>query len=269
MTSTSDRNGSGGRGDNPCLRLIAVPGVPMVRPGDDLAALVAAAMRREDCAPRTGDVVVVAQKIVSKAEGRYVDLGTVQPSPRAWELAEETQKDPRIVEVILSESARVVRSRPGLLICEHRLGFVMANAGVDRSNLEPDDAAERVLLLPREPDTSAAALRERLMAEFGVELALVISDSFGRPWRLGTVGVAIGAAGLPSVLDLRGRPDLSGRLLEVTEVGLADEIASAASLLMGQANEGRPVVLVRGLRWAAPARPASAIARPAAEDLFR
>ena len=251
------------------VQLFGISGVPLMRPGDDLAAVLAAALRRSGSDPATGDILVIAQKIVSKAEGRYVELATVHPSPRAFALAEETHKDPRIVEVILSESRRVVRSRPGLLICEHRLGFVMANAGVDRSNLDPD-GAERVLLLPRDPDASAEALRARLTAEFGTELAVVINDSFGRPWRLGTVGVAIGAAGLPSVLDLRGKPDLFGRPLEVTVVGLADEIAAAASLVMGQADEARPVVLVRGLD---PARaqplPATAIVRLAAEDLFQ
>lgn len=251
------------------LRLWSLPDIPRVRPGDDVAALILAAMTRNAIAPQSGDVFVVAQKIVSKAEGRYVDLAAVVPSPRAWELAEQTHKDPRFVEVILSESRRVVRARPGLLICEHRLGFVMANAGVDRSNLDPREGAERVLLLPRDPDTSAAALRSRLMAEFAVDLAVVINDSFGRPWRVGTVGVAIGAAGLPAVLDLRGRPDLAGRSLEVTVVGLADEIASAASLLMGQADEARPVVLLRGLSWTGPAQPAADMVRPAAEDLFR
>jgi coenzyme F420-0:L-glutamate ligase/coenzyme F420-1:gamma-L-glutamate ligase len=255
--------------ERPSLRLFPLGDIPLVRPGDDLASLIVSAVKRNHLALAPRDIVVVAQKIVSKAESRYVDLATVHPSPRACELAEETLKDPRLVEVILSESRRVVRARPGLLICEHRLGFVMANAGVDRSNLDPREGAERVLLLPRDPDTSAAHLRARLLAESGVDLAVVINDSFGRPWRVGTVGVAIGAAGLPSLLDLRGRPDLSGRPLEVTVVGLADEIASAASLLMGQADESRPVVLIHGLAWTAPAQPAAAIVRPAAEDLFR
>ena len=251
------------------LELFALSGVPLVLPGDDLAALIATALRRGGPMPRRGDVLVVAQKIVSKTEGRYADLATVRPSPRALALAEETQKDPRVVEVILSESTRVVRSRPGLLISEHRLGFVMANAGVDRSNLGPDDGTERVLLLPYDPDASAAVLRARLMAEFGVNLAVVINDSFGRAWRLGTVGVAIGAAGLPSIVDLRGHPDLFGRNLEVTVIGFADEIAAAASLIMGQADEARPVVLVRGLDWTEAALPAAAIVRPPSEDLFR
>lgn len=251
------------------LGLFALSEVPLVAPGDDLASLIAASLRRGGPMPKPRDVLVVAQKIVSKAEGRYVDLATVQPSSRALQLAEETQKDPRAVEVILSESVRVVRSRPGLLVCEHRLGFIMANAGVDRSNLAPRDGTERVLLLPRDPDASAEALRARLMAEFDIDMAIVINDSFGRPWRLGTAGVAIGAAGLPSIVDLRGHPDLFGRTLEVTVIGFADEIAAAASLIMGQADEARPVVLVRGLGWSGAALPAASIVRPPSEDLFR
>ena len=248
------------------LELIAVPGIPMVQAGDDLAALIADGLARADLVTRPGDVLVVAQKVVSKAEGRMVDLASVTPSPRAIALAEEVQKDPRLVELILSESVRVVRARPGLLIVEHRLGFVMANAGVDRSNVAPpqDGTEERVLLLPCDPDASAEALRARL----GVPV--VINDSFGRAWRRGTVGVAIGAAGLPALLDLRGRPDLFGRRLEVSITGFADEIAAAASLVMGQGAEARPVVLVRGLEWdGAPPSRATDLVRPAAEDLFR
>jgi coenzyme F420-0:L-glutamate ligase/coenzyme F420-1:gamma-L-glutamate ligase len=212
---------------------------------------------------------VVAQKIVSKAEDRSVDLATVVPSPRAVALGAEIGKDPRLVEVLLRESVRVVRSRPNLLIVEHRLGFVMANAGVDQSNVAPQDGVHRVLLLPRDPDASAEALRARLAERFGVPLAVIINDSFGRAWRRGTVGVAIGAAGLPALVDLRGRPDLFGRILEVSIIGFADEIAAAASLLMGQADEARPVVLVRGLDWTGPATAGREMLRPAAEDLFR
>jgi coenzyme F420-0:L-glutamate ligase / coenzyme F420-1:gamma-L-glutamate ligase len=251
------------------LQLSAVRGLPLVKHGDDLARLIAAALARNDIAPRPGDVVVVAQKIVSKVEGRLVDLATVAPSPRAIELAAETGKDPRLVEVILSESVRVVRARPGLLIVEHRLGFVMANAGVDRSNVAAADGAERVLLLPEDPDASAAALHGALHALTGAAVAVIINDSFGRPWRRGTVGVALGAAGVPALLDLRGRPDLFGRPLEVSVVGFADEIAAAASLLMGQADEALPVVLVRGLDWAVPGSAAASIVRPSGEDLFR
>jgi len=251
------------------LQLWALPGLPMVRPGDDLAGLIGAALVHGGLTPCAGDVVVVAQKIVSKSEDRSVDLATVVASPRAVALGAEIGKDPRLVEVVLGESVRVVRSRPNLLIVEHRLGFVMANAGVDQSNVAPPDGVHRVLLLPRDPDASAEALRARLAERFGVPLAVIINDSFGRAWRRGTVGVAIGAAGLPALLDLRGRPDLFGRILEVSIIGFADEIAAAASLLMGQADEARPVVLVRGLDWTAPATAARELLRPAAEDLFR
>jgi coenzyme F420-0:L-glutamate ligase / coenzyme F420-1:gamma-L-glutamate ligase len=211
----------------------------------------------------------VAQKIVSKAEGRYVDVAAVQPSERAIALAAEVDKDARFVEVVLSEAKRVVRHRPGLLIVEHRLGFVMANAGIDHSNVSSEDGVERVLLLPQDPDGSARALREYLAGVFGRRIAVIISDSFGRAWRKGTVGVALGAAGLPSLIDLRGHPDLFGRELLVTETGFADEIAAAAGLLMGQADEGVPIVLVRGLGWSAPEMPAAALIRPAEHDLFR
>src|SRR5256886_12747398 len=216
----------------------------MVRPGDDLARLMIGACENNALAPADGDVIVVAQKIVSKAEGRYVDLAKIHPSPRAVSLAAEVDKDPRLVEVILAESRRVVRQRPGVLIVEHRLGFIMANAGVDRSNVEPAAGKEYVLLLPSDPDRSAAALLARFDARFGRRLGVIIADSWGRPWRHGTVGVALGAAGLPVVLDLRGRRDLFGQELRVTQTGFADEIASAASLLMGQANEALPAVLV-------------------------
>jgi coenzyme F420-0:L-glutamate ligase/coenzyme F420-1:gamma-L-glutamate ligase len=251
------------------LEIRALPNIPIVQPGDDLGALIAVALEKAGIAPHAGDVLVIAQKIVSKAEGRIVDLATVIPSPRAVALAAEVQKDPRVVEVILSESTRVVRSRPGVLIMEHRLGFVMANAGVDQSNVGPLDGVHRLLLLPRDPDASAALLHEQLVARTGVKLAIVINDSFGRAWRHGTAGVAIGAAGLPTLVDLRGQQDLFGRVLEVSMVGYADEIAAAASLVMGQAAEAQPVVLVRGLAWTAPSANAAALIRPAKEDMFR
>jgi len=220
-------------------------------------------------APEDGDVLVVAQKIVSKAEGRYVDVSAVQPSQRAIALAAEVDKDPRFVEVVLSESKRVVRRRPGLLIVEHRRGFVMANAGIDHSNVAAGVGTAQVLLLPVDPDGSAQALRRHLMDVFRIGLGVIISDSFGRPWRKGTVGVALGAAGLPAFVDLRGRRDLFGRELLVTETGFADEIAAAAGLLMGQADEAVPMVLVRGLAWSAPDLPAAALVRLAEHDLFR
>ncbi len=249
------------------LELTALPGIPMVREGDDIAALLVRALGSKEL--RSGDVIVVAQKIVSKAEGRSIDLATVTPSAEAIRLATEVGKDPRLVEVILSESVRVVRRRPNLIIVQHRLGFVMANAGVDQSNVAPTDGVHRVLLLPRDPDASAEALRQKLQQHYGVALGVVISDSFGRAWRRGTCGIAIGAAGLPSLIDLRGQPDLFGRTLEVSIIGFADEIAAAASLLQGQAAEAQPTVLVRGLTWAAPAVPAAVLVRSPEEDLFR
>jgi coenzyme F420-0:L-glutamate ligase/coenzyme F420-1:gamma-L-glutamate ligase len=251
------------------VTMMGLAGIPLVQPGDDLGAITVAALRSNGLVPEQGDVLVVAQKIVSKAEGRYVDVATVQPSERAIALAAELDKDPRFVEVVLSESKRVVRHRPGLLIVEHRLGFVMANAGIDHSNVEAEDGVERVLLLPVDPDGSAQAMQQYLIGAFGVGPGVIISDSFGRAWRKGTVGVAIGAAGLPALVDLRGRPDLFGRELLVTETGFADEIAAAAGLLMGQADEAVPMVLVRGLAWSAPDRPAGFLIRPAEHDLFR
>jgi coenzyme F420-0:L-glutamate ligase / coenzyme F420-1:gamma-L-glutamate ligase len=243
--------------------------ISLVQPGDDLGAITVEALRANGLIPEENDVLVIAQKIVSKAEGRLVDVARIQPSERAVALAAEVDKDPRFVEVVLSETKRVVRYRPGLLIVEHRLGFVMANAGIDHSNVGPKDAGERVLLLPADPDGSAEALRQHLKGVFGVEIGVIISDSFGRAWRKGTVGVALGAAGLPALVDLRGHPDLFGRELLVTETGFADEIASAAGLLMGQADEAVPMVLVRGLAWSAPNVPAAALIRPAEHDLFR
>jgi coenzyme F420-0:L-glutamate ligase / coenzyme F420-1:gamma-L-glutamate ligase len=251
------------------LEVIALEGLPLIGAGDDLAERIASALARNDVGLRASDVLVVAQKIVSKAEGRMVDLATVAPSAKALQLAAEVDKDPRLVELILSESVRVVRARRGVLIVEHRLGFIMANAGVDQSNVAPAGGPSRALLLPKDPDASAGALRRGLKARTGIDIAVVINDSFGRPWRQGTAGVAIGAAGLPALMDLRGRPDLFGRKLEASVVGFADEIAAAASLVMGQADEATPVVLIRGLSWSAPESTAASLIRPSNEDLFR
>jgi coenzyme F420-0:L-glutamate ligase/coenzyme F420-1:gamma-L-glutamate ligase len=249
-------------------QLLALGGIPVVQPGDDLAAIIADALAREGVGLQNGDVVVVAQKIVSKAEDRFVTLATVTPSARATEIARETGKDPRLIEVILSESKRVVRTRRDLIIVEHRLGIVLANAGVDQSNVG-GEGSDRVLLLPRDPDASARALRDVLAARYKCDIAVVINDSVGRAWRRGTVGIALGAAGLPSLLDLRGQPDLFGRQLRSSIVGLADEIAATASLMMGQADEGRPVVLIRGLSLPDDDTPAQSLVRPEQEDLFR
>ena len=251
------------------LEVVALTGLPLIKAGDDLVEMIAASLKQNGVEPRAQDVLVVAQKIVSKAEGRMVDLATIKPSAQAVALAGDVDKDPRLVEVILSESVRVVRARRNVLIVEHRLGFIMANAGVDQSNVGPMDGVQRVLLLPKHPDRSAAALRNGLTVKTGIDLAVVINDSFGRAWRQGTAGVAIGVAGLPALIDLRGRPDLFGRTLEVSVIGFADEVAAAASLVMGQADEAAPVVLIRGLRWSAPESTATSLIRPSNEDLFR
>lgn len=253
------------------LTLQALRGIPLVAPGDDLCTLIKAALDRSAVTLGDGDILVVAQKIVSKAEGRMVDLRKVTPGLESRRVASITGKDARLVEVILGESRAVIRLKPGVLITEHRRGWIMANAGVDASNVGSADGAENVLLLPDNPDASAAALREQLHAQAEALVGIVISDSFGRPWRLGTSGVALGAAGIASLWDRRGDRDLFGRELKVTELALADELATAAALVQGQADEGRPVVLVRGCEEAVsrPALPASVLLRPAEEDLFR
>lgn len=251
------------------LRLVALSDFPQVASGDDLAAFTAAALKRADLQLRAGDVLVYAQKVISKAEGRRIDLAEVVPGPQAIELSQTVQKDPRLVELVLRESRRVVRAAPDVLIVEHRLGLIMANAGIDQSNVADPASGEFALLLPEDPDASAARLRDRLHTLTGFAPGVVISDSFGRPWRVGTVGVAIGCAGVAATLDLRGETDLFGRPLRVTVVGHADEIASAASIVMGQASEAQPVVLVRGLTVHAKHQPAAALIRPGQQDLFR
>lgn len=250
------------------LILTALPGLPLVRPGDDLATLTTAGLKRAELSLEDGDVLVVAQKIVSKAEGRLVDLAAVEPSPAAQELAEQVEKDPRVVELVLAESNKVLRTRPGLMVVEHKLGFVCANAGIDRSNIDASDE-EYVLLLPEDPDGSARALRAALEQEHGARIGVLIVDSHGRAWRMGTVGVAIGVAGFPALLDRRGEPDLFGRKLEITEIGLADEVSAAASILLGQGDESRPVVHLRGLPYPLREGSLEEILRPEQEDLFR
>lgn len=250
------------------VSLTALEGIPLVGPGDDLASMIATGLCQAGILPIDGDVVVVAQKIVSKAEGRFVDLVDVVPSERAKELAAVVHKDPRLVEVILSESTEVVRCRKDVLVVAHRQGWVMANAGVDQSNVGPV-GTQRVLLLPERPDASAAALKRCLDTRFGVQLAVIINDSFGRPWRQGVVGVALGAAGLSSLVSLVGVRDLFGRKMQVTEVAVADQLADAASLMMGQAAEGIPAVHVRGRLPFGESLPASVLIRPKEMDMFR
>ena len=251
------------------VTLTPLAGIPLVGEGDDVARLVGDAIDAAGIAPADFDVIVVTQKIVSKAQGRRVRLADVEPSPRAIELAASLDKDPRMVEVVLAESNAVVARGHGVLITEHRSGHVMANAGVDRSNVNHSGDDEAVLLLPLDPDASAAQLRHALEARFGCRLAVVISDSAGRAWRNGVVGLAIGAAGLPSLIDLRGAPDLFGEPLKVTLNGFADQIASAANLVAGEADEGTPAVHVRGLAWSDAPAPARALVREREFDLFR
>lgn len=255
------------------LEIRALPGVPLVGTGDDLGALILEALARGELILRDGDVIVVASKLVSRAEGRFVDLRTVEVSARAEELARETEKDARLVELVLRETREISRKRRGALVVCHHLGFITADAGIDRSNAVPLDAPEGsgpwALLLPEAPDASAAALRRRLEQASGASIGVVISDSFGRPFRLGTVGVAIGVAGLLPVWDRRGEPDLFGRRLEHTFTALADQVAAAADLVAGQAAERRGVILVRGLSFEAGEHSAAELCRPLAQDLYR
>ena len=247
------------------LELIALSDMPLVAAGDDLAELIADALQRSDTQLDDHDVLVVAQKIVSKAEGRLVDLATVVPSEQARRRARQTGKDPRLVELILRESVRVVRQTDSLIITENTIGIVMANSGVDQSNIE----AGHALLLPEDPDRSAVTLRQQLMQRLSKTVGVVIADSMGRAWRKGIVGHAIGVAGVQALVDLRTSLDLFGRALRVTQIGLADEIASAATVVMGQGGEGRPVVLVRGFGGFDQPTNARELVRDKDRDLFR
>ena len=253
------------------LTLTPLPGIPLVHPGDDLVRMIEAALGRAGISLQDGDILALASKIVSKAEGRLVNLVQVTPSSRALELAAQIEKDPRLVELILQESRAVLRTRPGTIIVEHRLGFVCANAGIDHSNVagQGDERAEWVLLLPEDPSESARRIRAGLEAQAGVRLGVLIIDSHGRAWRQGTVGVAIGLSGMPGLVDLRGYPDLFDYTLRITQLGAADELAAAASLMMGQAAEGTPAVHVRGFPY--PLREGSfdELLRPREQDLFR
>ena len=259
------------------LRLIALPGVPLVREGDDLCDIIINALAHCGEALRDGDILVVAQKIVSKARGRYVDLNTIKPSARAVEISQTVEKDARLIELILRESTEVLRVRRDVIVVVHRLGFVMANAGIDFSNVDRSDVdrtdvdnnteQSRALLLPLDPDAECEQLRCDISKLSGADIGVVMNDSHGRAWRNGTVGVAIGASGVETLADMRGKPDLFGRAFRITQVGIADEIAAAASLLMGQSDEGAPLVLMRGLRTGH--GKAADLIRPKEIDLFR
>jgi coenzyme F420-0:L-glutamate ligase/coenzyme F420-1:gamma-L-glutamate ligase len=250
------------------ISIIPLDRIDEVAAGADLAMLIATALDAQRARPEAHDILVVTQKIVSKAESRMIDLRAVKPRPQAIAIAEQTRKDRRLVELVLAESSDVVRAVPNVLITRHRTGHVMANAGIDRSNLGPGNE-ERALLLPADADRSARLLHAALAPRWPGPLGVVVSDSFGRPWRNGVVNVAIGAAGLPALIDRRGELDRDGRSLEVTMVALADMVASAAGLATGEAAEGVPTAIVRGFRWDAPELPARALVRPASEDLFR
>lgn len=249
------------------LTMTALPGIPMIEKGDDLVKILLQSLEKAQIKLQDGDILVVAQKIISKAEGRKFNLADVTPSPEALALAAETEKDPRLLELILRESQSVVRKRPGLVITEHNLGFISANAGIDHSNVEGTD--EWVLLLPEDPDASADMLRAGLEQASGARVGVLVIDSHGRAWRVGTVGVTIGLSGLPGVVDLRGEKDLCGYELVATIVGAADELAAGASLLMGQVAEATPVVHVRGFPY--PLRDARLpeLIRERETDLFR
>ena len=251
------------------LSLRALGDVPFIQKGDDLTEVIVKAVADNGLTLEGGDVVLMAQKIVSKAEGRTIELRDIVARPEAVEIAGKSDKDPRVVELILQESTEVLRVRPGAVIVQHRLGFVAANAGIDQSNIGNSGDDDKVLLLPLDPDGTCARVRGELKARTGLDIAVVIIDSIGRAWRNGTIGTAIGVAGIAGLLDLRTRPDLYGRPLKTSELGLADELASAASLIMGQANEGRPIVLARGLTDGRREGTARELIRPKEMDLFR
>jgi coenzyme F420-0:L-glutamate ligase/coenzyme F420-1:gamma-L-glutamate ligase len=253
------------------LTLIPLQYIPIIHHGDNLVELVLSSLEKSSLALEDQDILVFAQKIVSKAEGRSMNLVTVTPSPRAIELGAQVDKDPRLVELVLCESREVLRTRPGTIIVEHRLGFVCANAGIDHSNVAGagDSGEEWVLLLPADPDRSAEELRRGIQSRTGKRIGILVIDSHGRAWRNGTVGVAIGLAGLPGVEDMRGRPDLFDFKLRITQVGVADELAAAASLVMGQAAEGTPVVHVRGFPYPLREGSLGELIRPKDQDLFR
>ncbi len=248
----------------------AVPGIGLMEPGDDLATYIVDGLGELERDLEDGDIVVIAQKVISKIEGRTIDLNTVNPSAKAVEIAEQCGKDPREVELILLESEEVLRAVEGILIVVHRTGVILANAGLDRSNVRSEREEENVLLLPVDPDRSCEKIQARLMALAGADVAVIISDSLGRPWRMGTTGVAIGVAGLPALLDQRGDVDLFGRELKVSQQAIADELASAAALLQGQGADGQPVVIIRGdFSWDQPDSGSDALVRPKEMDLFR
>lgn len=253
------------------LVLTSLENIPLIRRDDNLADIVLKSLQDTGLELQDNDIFVLAQKIVSKAEGRKVNLATVSPSARAIELAQQTEKDPRVVELMLQESNEVLRTRVGTIIVEHKLGFICANAGIDHSNVagDGDTTEEWVLLLPEDPDRSCALIRNEIESKTGKHIGVVIIDSHGRAWRNGTVGVTIGMSGVPGIIDKRGDKDLFGYTLRITIIGAADELAAAASLVMGQASEGRPVVHVRGFPYPLQEGSLKELIRPKEQDMFR
>ena len=264
------------------LTITPLQQVPLIRQGDDLADILVQSLHQSNLALEDDDILVVTSKIVSKAEGRLVDLATVTPSERALELARQSEKDPRVVELMLQESNEILRVRVGTIIVEHRLGFVCANAGIDHSNVNPtptpspngyiwggESGEGYVLLLPTDPDASSRVMRERIESKTGKRIGVMVIDSHGRAWRIGTVGMCIGLSGLPALMDERGWKDLFGYELKITVVGVADELAAAASLVMGQAAEGTPAVHARGFPYPLGEGSLRELIRPKEQDLFR
>ncbi len=253
----------------PKVSLSILPDFPLVEPGDNLASLINMSLERGSLELDEGDVLVVAQKVVSKAENRYAYLSQVSISERAKKLALEVEKDPRLVQLILDESREIVAQRPGVLIVEHKLGYVHANAGIDQSNISSSDNNPRVLLLPEDPDRSAASLCRELKNNGPEQLGVIINDSAGRAWRTGSLGFALGTSGFLALENMIGERDLYGREMLVTEVAVADELAAAASFLMGQADEGAPVVLIKGAQLTPSKLGSGLLIRAKSKDLFR
>jgi len=251
------------------LELLAIENIPLIEPGDDLVSILIQTIKEEKIKLRRGDILVIAQKVVSKSENRYAYLNDVVPSSEAIRIAKNSDKDPKLVQLILNESVKVIRQGRGVIVVENKLGFIHANAGIDKSNIESDTDNPKVLLLPKDPDNSALKIKEEIFRQTKLKVGIIINDSSGRAWRKGIVGIAIGSSGVEVLLNLRGQKDLYGNALEITEVGRVDEIASAASLLMGQANEGLPVIIVRGIPETSKVNNVKSILRDKSEDLFR
>ena len=250
------------------ITLTALQGFPLIQEGDDIAEIILQTIFANNLQIENNDIFVIAQKIISKSEGRKVCLEDVSPSEKAINLANKTNKDPRIVELILNESSEIIRVAHGVIITKHKLGFIMANAGIDQSNINENDDESYALLLPVDPDASSKRIKDAIEEITNKKISVIVNDSIGRPWRIGTVGHALGVAGLSPVIDLRGTKDLFQRELKVSEVALADELSAAASILMGQGSEGKPIILIRGLQIEESQEGIKSLLRPKTKDLF-